>query len=204
MGANLILKRLPSTADGRSKDLVRELLKEAGVGLRPALEELEVAMLRHVAAVTSPQFAAIRAIPAQYRMLNKPVPTKASPYVESSAGPIRAFQEAAARAAPAATVAAWVQKAVDAAAVEFSTQAAQLLESTKQQEASLRRLAGRGTGGEAAQVSDLDKIHIQLCLDVETFAGMASTMGAAGPGLQKLAEVVAPVRPTFEAHRPPA
>merc|ERR1712113_949272 len=153
---------------------------------------------------TAPQFAAIRAIPAQYRMLNKPVPTKASPYVESAMGPIRAFRQAALEAAKPEVVTEWVKEAVDSAAVEFSTQAAQLLEATKQQEASLRRLAGRGSGGEAAQVSDLDKIHIQLCLDVETFASMAAEFGAAGSGLQKLAEVIAPIRPTYAAHRPPA
>merc|ERR1712151_1410821 len=118
--------------------------------------------------------------------------------------PILALQEVARPVAPADAVAEWVRRAADSAALEFSTQAAQLLESTKQQEASLRRLAGRGSGGEAAQISDLDKIHIQLCLDVETFAGMAAAAGAEGSGLQKLANVVAPVRPTFEAHRPPS
>jgi hypothetical protein len=85
---------------------------------------------------------------------------------------------------------------VDGAAADFCVQATQLLDSTHQQEASLRRLAGRGVSGEA-QVSDLDKIHIQLCLDVDTFSSAVSALGASAAsatGLMKLAEVVSPVR----------
>ena len=58
---------------------------------------------------------------------------------------------------------------VDVAAVEFSVQATQLIESTQQQQASLQRLADRTTGGAAAAVSNFDKMHIQLCLDIESF-----------------------------------
>lgn len=163
-------------------------------------------MVKQVMAAILPQFTAIRGIPAFYRMLNKPVPVKASPYVESALRPLQAFREVALLAASAAAVDTWLGQAVGAAAAEFSSQAAQLLELTHQQEASLRRLAGRGGPSSDAQVSDLEKIHIQLCLDVEVFTTAASALGASAAqaaGLKKLAEVVAPVRPVFEAHRPP-
>jgi len=204
------LARLPAgprrsgAMDGRAGELVRALLREACDGLRPALEELETAMLQPVTAQTTAQFAAIRSIPSFYRMLNKPVPTKASPYVDPAIRPVQALSEMALRVAPAPAVAGWVQRAVDGAAAEFSSQAAQLLESTHQQEASLRRLAGRGSGSDS-KVSDLEKIHIQLCLDVETFTAAAAELGVAtgeGSGLAKLAEVISPVRHSFEAHRP--
>eukprot|EP00406_Dinophysis_acuminata_P006390 CAMPEP_0179232170 /NCGR_PEP_ID=MMETSP0797-20121207/11722_1 /TAXON_ID=47934 /ORGANISM="Dinophysis acuminata, Strain DAEP01" /LENGTH=813 /DNA_ID=CAMNT_0020939283 /DNA_START=1 /DNA_END=2442 /DNA_ORIENTATION=- len=201
----LILGRLPDGQGERPKELVHELLRESGAGFEPTLGELEVVMLRQVTAATTPQFAAIRGIPAFYRMLNKPVPTKASPYVESAMRPIQALRDAAAQAAPPDATARWVQQAVDGAANEFSSQAAQLLESTHQQEASLRRLAGRGGTGGEVQVSDLEKIHIQLCLDVETFTNAVSALGvtsAQASGLKRLADVVLPLRQTYEAHRP--
>lgn len=202
------LARLPSTVEaGRPGELVRQLLRQAaGDALQPTLAALEAGVLQQVAAAAAAQLAAIRGIPAFYRMLNKPVPTRASPYVESAVKPIQALRDATRCAAPAEAVAKWVHQAVDGAATEFGVQAAQLLESTHQQEASLRRLAGRGSGSDS-QVSDLEKIHIQLCLDVETFIEAASELGvsvARTVGLSKLAEVIAPVRHTFETHRPPS
>ena len=118
--------------------------------------------------------------------------------------PIQALQELAGKVAPAEAVTEWTREAVDGAAAEFATQAAQLLESTQQQEASLRRLGNRGTGGES-QVSDLDKIHIQLALDASAFAASAAGLGASPEGchgLRKLQEVIEPLKALFEAHRP--
>eukprot|EP00930_Biecheleria_cincta_P080537 TRINITY_DN6886_c0_g1_i3.p1 TRINITY_DN6886_c0_g1~~TRINITY_DN6886_c0_g1_i3.p1 ORF type:complete len:703 (+),score=193.70 TRINITY_DN6886_c0_g1_i3:141-2249(+) len=196
--AGVFLERLP-VKDGKPAELARALLKEASEGLRPTVQALKDSMLKQVVAVMAPQFAPIRNIPAFYRMLNKPVPTKASTYVEAALRPLQAFREVIAEAAIQSpkVVEEWLREAVDGAASEFTVQATQLLESTAQQEASLRRLAGRGAGGEA-QVSDLDKIHMQLCLDVDTFSAAASALGpdvGSAPGLAKLAQAVAAVRP---------
>ncbi|CAK0814746.1 unnamed protein product [Prorocentrum cordatum] len=201
--ARMVLARAPP-GSGRPREVVGELLGQAVQGLGAPLEALQEVVVRHVAAAAAPEFAAIRGIPAFYRMLDKPVPRKATPYVESAMRPIQALREAAGEVAPAEVVAEWTRQAVDGAAAEFATQAAQLLESTRQQEASLRRLGNRGAGGES-QVSDLDKIHIQLALDASAFAAAAAGLGAAPEGchgLRRLQEVVEPLRALFEAHRP--
>jgi len=148
----LVLDRLPAGVGGRPTEIVQTLLQEACAGLQPVLKELEATALQQVSAAAAAQFAAIRGIPAVYRMLNKPVPTKASPYVESALRPIQALRETAEQAAPGALAATWVRHAVDGVGQEFGAQAAQLLESTRQQEASLRRLAGRGSGGDGGSV----------------------------------------------------
>lgn len=200
--ARLALNRAPDGPEGRPAELARALFREADTALRPTLDDLEAAMLRQVAAATTPQFSSIRGIPAFYRMLNKPVPTKASPYVEPCMRPIEAFREVASQAAPPGAVKGWVQRAVDGAAGEFSTQAAQLMESLRQQEASFRRLSGKTNAGEAG-LTDLDKIHIQLCLDIDTFTAAAAALGVApegAPNLRKLTDTVAPVRSQFEAY----
>ncbi|CAK8998739.1 Conserved oligomeric Golgi complex subunit 2 (COG complex subunit 2) (Component of oligomeric Golgi complex 2) [Durusdinium trenchii] len=191
-------------------EVAKVLLMEAARSLEPMLLLLKDGMVKQVAMGTP--FAAIRGIPAFYRMLNKPVPTKASPYVESSLRPLTAFRDVLVGSKIAEDfVRAWLKEMVDAwnalqkdgAAQEFAVQATQLIEMmTHQQEASLRRLAGRGDAkgddqAEGAPVSDLDKIYLQLCLDVDTFSSMASaTAGSKPEGLQKLTEAVSGIRRT--------
>jgi hypothetical protein len=201
--ADIILTRAPEGRDSRPAEIARTLLQEADVGLRPVLSILEAAILRQVAAAVTPQFASVKGIPALFRLAEKPVPSKASAYVEPAMRPIQALAEIGSGGAPAEVVAGWVQQAVDAAAVEFAAQATQLIESTQQQQASLQRLANSTTGA-AAAVSNFDKMHIQLCLDVETFTSAASELGVGttdAPGLEKLAEAVSKVKGTLEAHR---
>lgn len=170
--------------------------------LRPVLERLETEIIQQVIAVVGQQFAAIRGIPAFYRMLNKPVPTKSSPYVNSALRPIMAFQTVAAQVAPVETTTAWVQRISDGAAAEFGSQASQLLDTTRQQK-TVWRLAGRLTGnaGGDSQVSDLDKVYIQLCIDVDTFTDSIVTLcdGAANlKGLKQLSEVTQPARASMQ------
>jgi len=131
--ALLVLDRAPAHPEGKTQILVRTLLLETDKVLRPVLERLETEIIQHVIAVLGQQFAAIRGIPAFYRMLNKPVPTKSSPYVNSALRPIMAFQTVAAQVAPAETTTAWVQRISDGAAAEFGSQASQLLDTTRQQ-----------------------------------------------------------------------
>eukprot|EP00927_Polykrikos_kofoidii_P043495 TRINITY_DN37563_c2_g2_i1.p1 TRINITY_DN37563_c2_g2~~TRINITY_DN37563_c2_g2_i1.p1 ORF type:complete len:897 (-),score=192.13 TRINITY_DN37563_c2_g2_i1:72-2660(-) len=209
--ASRILSRAPGGAHGQAMSLARALLRESAGELQPALDALGDTAVRQVAAAVAPQFAAIRGIPAFYRMLNKPLPTKASPYVDSALRPVWALREVAMNAnAFGPAIDSWIRKAVDEASAEFASQAAQLLESTRQQEASLRRL-GRGGGGsgEAAQVSDLDKIHVQLCMDVDTFSkaatelcGGASSQQSLPIGLTKISAAVESVWPTYRTHKP--
>lgn len=168
------------------------------------LKALEAAILKQVSAAVAPQFASVKGIPALFRVVDRPVPSRASAYVEPAMRPIQALRDVAQDNAPPEVVAGWIRNAVDAAAVEFSLQATQLIESTQQQQASLQRLADRAPGGAAAAVSNFDKMHIQLCLDVESFTAAASELGVQvsdSPGLTKLAEAVAKVSGTLEAHR---
>lgn len=200
--AKIVLAQAPGGPDGKPAGVARKLFEEAATGLRPVLVDLEAAMLQQLAKATTPEFAAIRGIPQLYRMLNKPVPTSPCLYVNSSMQPIQAFHVAAAVAAPRQTLTDWVQRAIDLAAGEFTVQALQLLEQLQREEASLRRLAGRSGAGDA-QVSDLDKIHIQLCLDVDAFVAQAVALGAQVdkvPSLLSLSEAVAPARKAFEMH----
>lgn len=203
----LLVSRLPGASHAKAAPIVSRLLQEARDALGPARTAVDEALVRAVVAAATPQFAAIKGIPALYRMLNKPVPTKPSPYVESSVQPIAALASALRGSSEPVALSAWTARAVDIAGLEFSAQAAQLLESTGQQEALLRRRLGGAAAaqprGEGAQVSDLDKIHIQLCVDAEAFAVAAADLGVAAgsAGLAKLAATVAPLQEAHKASR---
>ncbi|CAE7899109.1 unnamed protein product, partial [Symbiodinium sp. KB8] len=71
--AKLFLDRLPAATDGQKPtELACALLADASEGLSPTLAALKEVVLKQVIAAILPQFAAIRGIPAFYRMLNKP------------------------------------------------------------------------------------------------------------------------------------
>lgn len=195
--AKPFMDRLPLVSGEQGEELAKALLEDAAKSLQPTLQLLQDGMLKQVVAAMGTPFAAIRGIPAFYRMLNKPVPSKASPYVESSIRPLTAFREVLVNSiiSDQKIMNCWLQDMVEGAAEEFTSQATQLIEMTHQQEASLRRLAGRGGSGGDDQVSDLDKIYIQLCIDVDTFIDMASTVARGSPsGLSRLKEAVAGIR----------
>mmetsp|Transcript_95616 Transcript_95616/g.209106 ORF Transcript_95616/g.209106 Transcript_95616/m.209106 type:complete len:793 (-) Transcript_95616:28-2406(-) len=206
----IVLGKLPRAAEeavvaGKRppSEVVAALLDESSVDLKSTLRSLGAVVQKAVAAAVGPQFAAIRGIPALYRMLNKPVPTNPSPYVESAMRPILTLRTAAS-AAPAELVQTWTLEAIDQAAAEFCIQAAQLLESTKQQEASLRRLSARTSGGGGSgEATDLEKIHVQLWLDVEAFKKATFDVGATAegsPNLSKLLAIVSPFEEIVKAH----
>jgi len=201
--AHMVVVRAPGGISGQPASLARALLREAAAELQSTIGLLGDASRKQVTAAVVPQFAAIGSIPAFYRMLNKPLPTKASPYVESALKPVRALHEVASQnSMPETDCRDWVRKSVDEAGVEFATQATHLLDSMRQQAASLARL-NRSVSA-SSEVSDLDKIHVQLCLDVDTFTQVAATFGASStePGLTKLATAVESVWPTYLTHKP--
>lgn len=122
--ARLVVERAPGGVGGHPASLARALLREAAKELQSIIGLLGDAGRKQVTAAVVPQFGAIRGIPAFYRMLNKPLPTKASPYVESALKPIRALHDVASQnALPEADCKDWVRKAADDAGVEFAAQA---------------------------------------------------------------------------------
>ena len=135
-----LAKHMLGRAQGgeRHHEIVVNLLQETSTMIENTLEELGSAIIKQVSAVVVPQFAAIRAIPRSYRMLNKPVPEVASPYVQAATAPIEAFRAIAVQCAAEDVVRSWVSGVIEAVVVEFAQQSEQLVESMKQQEALLR------------------------------------------------------------------
>ena len=61
-----------------------------------------------------------------------------------------------------------LQGVVEGVATRFASQAGQLLENLRQTESALKRLKkNRPEAGEAGQLSDIEKISLQLFLDVQ-------------------------------------
>merc|ERR1719191_1748626 len=120
----------------RLEDAAREALQETAVVMQGPIDAFEAVVVKQTATAIAPQFAAIRGIPAVYRMTNKPIPTRASPYVESSLKPVVNLHESACSIVAPEVLNAWVVRVVDAASEHFVAQAQQLLDQVQQQEAS--------------------------------------------------------------------
>merc|ERR1719262_108454 len=98
-----------------------EALKETALVMQGPIDNFEAVLVKQIDAAIAPQFAAIRGIPAVYRMTNKPVPTRASPYVESALKPVNNLHESSAPIVAPEVLSAWIVKVVDAAAEHFIT-----------------------------------------------------------------------------------
>ena len=72
------------------------------------------------------------------------------------------------------------QEVVEGMATRFASQAGQLLENLRQTESALKRLKkNRPEAGEAGQLSDIEKISLQLFLDVQV--GLFGHAGLTSP-----------------------
>ncbi|KAK9821420.1 hypothetical protein WJX81_002272 [Elliptochloris bilobata] len=174
-------------------DAAAESLERQAQGVAAALgAELATgcaAALRHVRAVT-----------ATYRMTTRPPPSRPSHYAAGILSPLRAFLDAPhGQALPAVTRASLAQGVVAAVAGSFAAAAGDTLVTLRRTESSLRRLkktrAGDGAAGEAAGLSDTDKVGRQLALDAQEYGRQAEALGVATADMPEYRALMAAVAP---------
>mmetsp|Transcript_5380 Transcript_5380/g.19660 ORF Transcript_5380/g.19660 Transcript_5380/m.19660 type:complete len:776 (+) Transcript_5380:188-2515(+) len=141
----------------------------------------------------------LRGITAAYRMTNKPVPTRPSPYVASILQPLRGFVDGERSGYVSREQRGkLVEAVVDLVSVRYEEMAKELITAWKMTETSLQRLRkGRegGAGGGANGASDTEKISTQLFLDVQEFGRQLAKFGIKAASLesyQQLWKCVAP------------
>eukprot|EP00884_Botryococcus_braunii_P005660 jgi/Botrbrau1/15095/Bobra.0255s0008.1 len=138
-------------------------------------------------------------ITATYRMTTRPLPSRPSHYVGGILGPLRTFLDAEpAKLLREAAVAELSAGTVDTVARRYASMAVRMLETLRKTESSLKRLKKNRTvepAADGSQLSDIDKISLQLFLDVEEFGRQAAKFGVVPadlPGYQELWRNVAP------------
>eukprot|EP01071_Lankesteria_metandrocarpae_P009591 Lankesteria_metandrocarpae@DN5222_c0_g1_i1.p1 len=150
---------------------VNTFFRECASSLAALQMELETYLLDAVCRSTIPQLAGLHGVPPLFRMTNKPPPTEASPYVNATLMPLEDFYETSAAVVSPLVLDGWITGIVDRIAEEFGRQAESLLSAVLVQGESLKRLQKQTQTlvTDASPVTDVDKIHLQIRLDVSTF-----------------------------------
>jgi hypothetical protein len=145
----------------------------------------------------------LKGITATYRMTSKGPPTRHSHYVSGVLQPLRAALDAPGppQRLPAGLRGALAAAVFDSVNARYQQLAEELLSSVRKTESSLRRLKkGRGpeagaADGAAAEMSDSEKICLQLYLDAQEHGRQAARFGldpSAAASFQALLAVVTP------------
>ncbi|CEL97000.1 unnamed protein product [Vitrella brassicaformis CCMP3155] len=137
------------------------------LAVKTRLVECLVGCLRSAACGS---LAALRGIPAVYRMTNKPAPSRPSSYVEGVLKPLTSFADTSQTVVAKPLMSEWLGQAVEAIAMSYEQQVTSLMRTVEQQEKSLKKFQKKGGASDAgSQLTDLEKIFLQLKLDVEDF-----------------------------------
>eukprot|EP00850_Spirogloea_muscicola_P000815 SM000003S11060 [mRNA] locus=s3:589045:594249:+ [translate_table: standard] len=126
----------------------------------------------------------VKGVTAVYRMTNKPLPTRHSPYVPDILRPLRAFVEGDRAALIAEKARAeLVATIVDRVTTRYDNLAQELVTTARRTESSLKRLrqgasrTGMGADTAGAHISDSDKMVAQLFLDVQEYGRQLQHFG---------------------------
>eukprot|EP00760_Papus_ankaliazontas_P017112 PhM_4_TR17038/c2_g1_i1/m.94598/K20289/COG2; conserved oligomeric Golgi complex subunit 2 len=148
------------------------------------------------------RLAQMRSIKAAYSMTKKPVPTMPSPYVANCLEPLSVYREKAQQLPRSSSVDEWVLEAMRRVTLRFRGMIVDLLQSVRKAQESLSKYKQmRRTGHTAAshdaqhssgtttpttltgvrptadQMSDRDKIFVQLYLDAEEYGTLLRRFG---------------------------
>ena len=188
-----------------AKNSIVTVFQESIGGLVEVRTQVENTVIEATTVNATEQFSGLRGVAGLYRMQNKPAPTRASPYVDAALKGVKVLAKD------------WrgpkdcIDKVLDSCCESFANALSVEMESLARQERSLKKFAkqdGSASGGgvDAATLSDMDKIQIQLHLDVDTFLKQSKPLraaGASGPdssGEKKLRDVVAPIGQNYSAY----
>jgi hypothetical protein len=171
-------------ADERVQRAMTDAFHTAVAALGAVPPTIAAALVSDVVQRSGAELAAIRSITAAYRMTNKPAPRAASAYVARVLQPLERFLNADATAAiQTATRRAWVERAAAEITDAFAANANELLATVQRSEDFLRRIVKKTTGTSetgASDLSDTDKIALQIFLDVAAYRDGLGSLGLDG------------------------
>ncbi|KAG9129415.1 hypothetical protein Leryth_018479 [Lithospermum erythrorhizon] len=185
-------------------DLVKASILEGGNSLKDALPPVINSIVDTLVVKSVEDLKHMKGITATYRMTNKPLPVRHSPYVTGVLRPLKVFVEGdrATNYLPSDTRDQLVHRAATEITDRYHELAADLVSVARRTESSLlkiRKGAQRRTGTSADvsdnNVSDTDKICMQLFLDIQEYARNLSLLGVEAadiPAYRSLWQCVAP------------
>ncbi|KAG9451220.1 hypothetical protein H6P81_011185 [Aristolochia fimbriata] len=184
-------------------DLVKQSISQGGKLLQDMEPHIMEMMTEALVEKSVEDLRQLKGITATYRMTNKPLPVRHSPYVSGVLRPLKAFLDGE-HASYLTTKARneLLRGAAERITGRYNEMASDLVNVARKTESSLLRIrqgAQRRAGANADQVdqniSDTDKICLQLFLDVQEYGRNLSAIGIAAeeiPAYRSLWQCVAP------------
>ncbi|PHU08809.1 hypothetical protein BC332_20669 [Capsicum chinense] len=185
-------------------DFVKQSILQGGTSLKGHLPIVMSAIIDTIVEKSAEDLRQLKGITATYRMTNKPLPVRHSPYVSGVLRPLKEFLEGE-RAATCLTNEMrneLLQGAVLEITQRYNDLVSELVSMSRRTESSLQKLrlgaqrrAGASSDVSDHNLSDTDKICMQLFLDIQEYARSLSLLGldaASLPPYQSLWQCVAP------------
>ncbi|KAF8390622.1 hypothetical protein HHK36_025149 [Tetracentron sinense] len=185
-------------------DLVKQSILQGGNALKDLVPLIMNTMIEALVEKSVEDLRQLKGITATYRLTNKPLPVRHSPYVSGVLRPLKAFLDGE-RAAMYLTKEAkneLLQGAVEEITGRYYELAADLVNVSRKTESSLQRIrqGAQRRGTASSDVSDhnlsnTDKICMQLFLDIQEYGRNLSALGIAAeniPAFRSLWQCVAP------------
>lgn len=192
----------PCTAD--VLDLVKQSISHSGKSLNNLMPEVIGAITTSLVEKSVEDLRQLKGITATYRMTNKPLPVRHSPYVSGLLRPLKALLdgERAATKLTTETRNALLIAAVTEITGRYYELAADLVSLARKTDSSLQKIrqevqrrAGASSDVSDHNISDTDKICMQLFLDIQEYGRNLSALGveaASIPTYRSFWQCVAP------------
>lgn len=177
------------------KSLVKEVLEEASNQIHAIIDKAwNDQIVKLIIAKCSAPLGAVKGVAATYRMTNRPPPTQASPFVGTILRPLKEFDTEFINRIPHRIGSKWKQQIVVTVAERYALAVEDLIATVQRTEEALKSRKARRTVGSSGiiQMSDGEKVKLQLFLDYEMFAKHIKDVGIEPItiiGLSKLKEL---------------
>ncbi|XP_058103293.1 conserved oligomeric Golgi complex subunit 2 [Magnolia sinica] len=185
------------------RDLVKISIMQAGKSLLDLAPIIIDTMIEALVEKSVEDLRQLKGITATYRMTNKPLPVRHSPYVSGVLRPLKVFLEGERAAYLTAEVRnELLHGATERITGRYYELAAELVNVARKTESSLLRIrqgaqrrAGASSDASDNNISDTDKICMQLFLDIQEYGRNLAALGVAAsdiPAYCSLWQCVAP------------
>ncbi|KAL0429600.1 UNVERIFIED_CONTAM: Conserved oligomeric Golgi complex subunit [Sesamum radiatum] len=185
-------------------DLVKESILQGGNSLKVLQPLVMNSIVENLVEKSVEDLRQMKGITATYRMTNKPLPVRHSPYVSSVLRPLKAFLdgERAATYLTSELRKELVQSAANEITRRYYELAAELVSVARKTESSLQKIrlgaqrrAGATSDVSDQNISDTDKMCMQLFLDIQEYGRNLASLGVDAadiPAYRSLWQCVAP------------
>ncbi|MCL7027685.1 hypothetical protein MKW94_025330 [Papaver nudicaule] len=167
-------------------DLIKHSIVQGGKVLKDVIPRIMDTMTESLVEKSKEDLRQLKGITATYRMTNKPLPVRHSPYVSGVLRPLKVFLEGdqAKTYLSAEARRHLLQRAAEEITGSYYEQAAELVNVARKTESSLQKIrqgAQRRAGANADvlnnNISNSDKICMQLFLDIQEYGRNLAALG---------------------------